>query len=316
MISDPLLAPALRSGDTIALVAPSHPGDQQRIEAASQFLRHREYGVEVMAHSSGSYHYLAGRDSERASDLMRAFENPAIAALFCVRGGYGSGRTLDLLDYDVIARHPKAVVGFSDSTALHLGLYARTGLVGFTGCLTDLDLATDPPNPAKHFLHDALWPLLTIARPLGELPISEELGVLRHGVAEGPLVPANLAVLCSLMGTPFAPNLEGCILLVEDVSEYPYRIDRMLTQLRLAGVFSRISGLALGDFTACFEPEEMELSPTLEEIVEDAVGNRDLPILTGVPYGHLPRRLVLPIGGAARMTTDPASLSMTAPTVR
>lgn len=293
-VGDPLRPRALRPGDTVALVAPSRPSDPELLDRAAGYLENRGFRVARGRHVHDRYHYLGGRDADRARDLMEAFLDDRVAALLCARGGFGTGRVVDLLDYDAIAAHPKAVVGFSDSTGLHLALYARTRLVGFTGALADFDLGGDRPDP---LLEDWLWRLLTALEAPGPLPTGPAgLTVWRRGSATGPLVPANLALLCSLLGTPYAPRLEGAVLLLEDVSEFPYRVDRMLTQLRLAGVLGGLSALVLGVFQDCFAPPEMDRSPTLEELVIDAVGGYDLPVVSGVEYGHRHPRAVLPVG--------------------
>lgn len=300
----------LSPGDGIALIAPSRPASPKLVSSSTTYLEDRGYRVVHGAHLCDEYHYLAGRDRDRAGDIMEAFRDPGVAALFCARGGYGSGRVLDCLDLDAIARHPKIVVGFSDTTGLHLGLYARTGLVGFTGALADIDLAAPPVEP---LLEDSLWRCLCRPEPLGDIPTAAgELEVLRPGRGTGPLVPANLALLCSLLGTPFAPDLGGAILLIEDVGEYPYRIDRMLTQLRLAGILDSLSALVLGQFSDCFIPEEMDQSPSLEEMILDLTPP-SLPILAGFPYGHARRRMVLPIGVLAALDTEGPSLSLCEP---
>ena len=269
------------------------------MDAATGYLEARGYRVRRGAHLHDRYHYLGGRDTDRTRDLMQAFLDDDVSALLCVRGGFGTGRLLEHLDYDAIAAHPKAVIGFSDTTGLHLALYARAGLVGFTGTLADTDLGQPPPEP---LLEGTLWHLLTSNQALGPLPATAE-GPLawRAGRARGPLVPANLSLLCSLLGTPYAPPLDGAVLLLEDVWEAPYRIDRMFTHLRLAGVFDRISGLALGVFEHCFVPTEMADSPSLEEIVLDAIGDRRLPVVAGLEFGHRRRRAVLPVGVPARL---------------
>lgn len=291
----PTLKPAaLRTGSTIALVAPSRPSDPDRVVAAVAWLESHGFCVRRDAAIHDRYHYLAGGDADRARRVMEAFEDDEVAALLCVRGGFGTGRMIDLLDYDVIRRHAKAVVGFSDSTGLQLALYARAGLVTFTGALADTDLGRPQVDP---LVGRSLLRLLQDPEPLGLLPATDQgLACLQSGTASGPLVAANLALLCSLLGTPYAPHLDGAVLLLEDVSEAPYRIDRMLTQLRLAGVFERISALVLGVFHDCFVPTDMAASPTLDEIVVDAVGGNRLPIVAGVGYGHITTRTVLPVG--------------------
>lgn len=317
-MTDPCLrAPALRPGDTIALISPSRPSDPSRLTAAVSWLEERGYQVRAqdLERVQRSYHYLGGTDQERADHVMSAFLDKEVAALLCVRGGFGTGRMLDRLDYGAIAAHPKPVIGFSDSTGLQLALYARTGLVSLTGALADTDLGR---RPVDELVDESLWRLAERPEPFGSVAAhGSTLVSLRPGRAEGRLVAGNLALLCSLMGSPYQPPLDGAVLLVEDVAEAPYRVDRMLTQLRLAGIFDRIHGLALGTFADCFVPEEMEDSPTLAEIVDDAVGDRDLPVLGGVAYGHTRRRSVLPIGPQAVMDVgaDASQLTIVEPAV-
>ena len=304
-----LRPPALRPGDTIALVAPSRPSDPCRLLAAIGCLENRGYHVRCCPHIHAQYFYLAGTDGDRARDVMDAFLDDEVRGILCVRGGFGTGRMVDLLDYDAISSHPKAVVGFSDSTGLQLALYARTGLVTFTGALADTDLGGESVDP---LLGDGLWRLLEEPQAMGPLPAhGDRLTVIRSGKAEGPLVAANLALLCSLLGTPYAPCLNGAVLLIEDVSEAPYRVDRMLTQLRLAGVFAELAGLVLGSFQDCFVPTEMATSPTLEEMVVDAVGDCSIPVIGGVAYGHMRRRTVLPIGVSTTVDGDAGTVVVT-----
>jgi muramoyltetrapeptide carboxypeptidase len=286
--------PALQPGDTIALVAPSRPSDPCRLAGAISWLEHRGYRVRRASHIHDEYFYLAGADEDRARDVMDAFLDDGIAGILCVRGGFGTGRMVDLLDYDAIAAHPKVFIGFSDSTGLQLALYARAGLVTFTGALADTDLGS---ASVDSLLENSLRRLVEQKHPLGPLPAdSDTLEIWHAGKAAGPLVAANLALYCSLLGTRYSPCIDGSVLLLEDVSEAPYRVDRMLSQLRLAGVFDRLAALVLGTFRDCFQATEMASSPTLEEIVLDAVGQADLPIMSGVAYGHMQRRTVLPIG--------------------
>ncbi len=296
----------LQPGDRIAVVAPSGPVVPERLKAGMAYLEGRGYVVRPGKHLFDCHHYLAGCDADRAADLLEAFADPQIRAVFCARGGYGTGRLLDRLDYDQIAAHPKIILGFSDTTGLHLALWARAGLVCFTGGLVSLDLAgeRDP------FTEEWLWRTLTTPGPLGRLPLGDQVQVIRPGRATGPLLGGCLALLCSVLGTPYAPDLRGAILLLEDVGEYPYRLDRMLNQLRLAGVLERLGGLVLGQFKDCFTPEEMEHSPPLEEMVLELTEGLEIPILAGAPYGHWARRLVLPLGVEAMLDTSIPQLSI------
>ncbi len=303
-----LLKPGpLQPGDLIALVGPSGPAPRERLEAGIAYLEGRGYRVRPGRHLFARHHYLAGTDQQRAEDLREAFADPQVRAVFCARGGYGTGRLLDRLDYAAIAANPKIVLGFSDTTGLHLALQARCGLVCFTGGLVSMDLAgeRDP------FTEEWLWRTLTSKTPLGALPLGEEFKVLRPGRAAGPLRGGCLSLLCSLMGTEYVPELKGAILLLEDVDEYPYRLDRMLNHLRLAGVLKDIGGLVLGQFKDCFKPEERGHSPDLAKMVMELTEGLDLPVVTGVPYGHFKRRLVLPLGVQAVLDTALPELRLT-----
>lgn len=301
------LRPApLRPGDLIALVGPSGPAPRERLETGIAYLEGRGYRVRPATHLHARHHYLAGRDEQRAADLRAALADPEVRAVVCARGGYGTGRIVDRLDYGAVAADPKIVLGFSDTTGLHLALQARTGLVVFTGGLLSMDLGgeRDP------FTEEWWWRALTTAGPLGSLPLGDEFRVLRPGRAAGPLRGGCLSLLCSLLGTPYVPDLRGAILLLEDVDEYPYRLDRMLNQLRLAGVLESIGGLVLGQFKDCFTPEEMSRSPDLEEMVMELTAGLDLPVVAGLPYGHFPARLVLPLGVRAVLDTALPELSL------
>ena len=298
----------LEPGDLVALVAPSRPASERGTREAAAYLEQLGYRVEISPSIHDRHYYLAGTDETRAAELNRVFAAPEIRAVFCARGGFGSGRLLDRLEYDAVRSDPKVVAGFSDSTALLLALYSRARLAVFNGALADFDLGKrrDP------LVEASLWPLVTSPEPLGEVPeAAESMGVVRPGTARGPLVPANLALLCSLLGTPFFPPLDGALLVLEDIEEYPYRIDRMLNQLRLAGVFERLGGLLFGQFRDCFTAEEMEEAPTLAELALEHTRGTDFPIVAGLPFSHFARRLVLPVGVRAELDTSVPSLKIT-----
>jgi len=304
----PIKPPALTDGGQIAIVAPARPSSTDLLPAARAYFEGRGYRVTEGEHVFDRHHYLAGTDVDRAQDLMAAFEDPQVEAIFCARGGYGSGRLLSLLDYDCVASNPKTLVGFSDTTALQLALYQRSGLVSFSGVLADIDLARPEPDP---LVERSLWLALTSPEPLGNLGVTTPLRVLQEGSrqAVGPLIPANLAVLCSLVGTPYLPDLSGAILVLEDVDEHPYRLDRMLNQLRLADILPRLSGLVFGEFKDCFVGNKTD--PDLEELAMEATRGLDLTVVSGFPYGHHARRLVVPIGIAATIRVEDRALHVT-----
>ena len=305
MSRPPIVKPrALNDGALIAIVAPARPAATELLPVARSYLEQRGYSVVLGEHLFDHHqHYLAGTDTDRAQDLMVAFADPQIEAIICARGGYGSGRLLSLLDYDLITENPKILVGFSDTTALQLALYHQCGLVSFSGALADIDLSRPQPDP---LVEESLWLALTNRNALGDLkPHAEHsLRTVQEGshAAAGPLIPANLAVLCSLIGTPYMPDLKGAILLLEDVGEQPYRLDRMLNQLRLADILRGLHGLVLGEFRDCFE--EGDTNPDLEELVLNATLGLDLTVALGFPYGHHARRMVVPLGIAAAVEGD------------
>ena len=271
------------------------------------YLQQRGYSVKPGRHLFQRYKYLAGRDDERVADLMEAFSDGRTRAVFCARGGYGCSRLLDRLDYDKIARNPKILLGHSDTTALHLALYARLGLVGFTGALATLDLGA---GSRTSFTQGSLWRTLTSTAPLGALP-ARSMQVLAPGRARGRLLGGCLSLLCSLLGTPFLPDFKGAILLLEDIGERPYQIDRMLNQLRLAGILSQVSGIVLGQFKDCFTGPRKACSLTLAQIVKDLARDLRIPIVAGFPYGHFRRRFVLPLGVSAILDTTVPGLHLT-----
>lgn len=223
--------------------------------------------------------YLAGGDSERAAALNEAFQDPEVRAIFCARGGYGSARLLPLLRDDLVAADPKVVFGFSDITGLLAGLFRRCGLVAFHGPVA----ATFSGDRAER-------------RRLGELLFSDRVPVLgggrtlQPGKAEGPVVGGNLSVLCGLLGTPFFPETEGCILFLEEVNEPLYKIDRMLTQLRLGGILDRVVGVALGNLTGCGPAGDVE------DLVRERLNRPHIPLAAGLPAGHGPVNLPFPLG--------------------
>ena len=224
MSPQPLKPPALSEGGQIAIVAPARPSTADQLAATRAYLEGRGFRVWEGKHVFDHHHYLAGADTDRAQDVMAAFENPQIEAIICARGGYGSGRLLPFLDFESIASNPKILVGFSDTTALQLALYHRSRLVSFCGALADTDLSGPARDP---LVEESLWLALTNTEPLCRLGVVTPLRILQEGsrAPVGPLIPANLAVLCSLLGTPYMPDLSGVILLLEDVDEHPYRLD-------------------------------------------------------------------------------------------
>jgi muramoyltetrapeptide carboxypeptidase len=306
----PLKPPRLRRGDVIGIVAPASPLlDPARLDRGIRYLEGLGYRVEPGRHLQSRNGFFAGPDTDRATDLNTMAADPRVRAVFCLRGGYGSARLLPRLDYRAFRRDPKILVGFSDLTALQLALWHKVGLVTFSGPLVGVELA----NPPTSFTEEHFWRLLTSKRKpgLAPHPRARNLKSLKPGVASGRLLPANLALLLSLLGTPFAPNLRDALLVVEDVGEHLHRIDRMFTQLHLAGILRRLAGLVLGTFAHCQNADSRSPRVSLRRVLLDAASNVAGPVATGLAYGHQANRVTLPVGTQAHLDSRHGTLSLT-----
>ena len=312
---DPLYPRALRRGDTIALVVPASPVPREPIERAITRLEAMDFRIKTYSDLYREYGYLAGKDDLRANELMQAFADEEVSAVFAARGGNGVTRLLDMLDYEVIRQHPKIFVGYSDMTALHSALHNKTGLVTFHG-----------PHPKdgigvaegmSELTARTYWRTL-LADEYGdddgfEVPLTEtecdSIETMVSGKARGRLVGGNLALVGAVMGTPFEVETSGNILLLEDINEQPYRIDRMLSQLKLAGKLDELAGMVLGQFTDCSAPEG-EASLTLEEILDFHLGSLGVPVLRNFPTGHCRDNATLPLNAEVELDADRRTITL------
>lgn len=291
--------PGLRPGDPIAIVAPAGPFDRAGFDAGVRVLAERYRPV----FDEGCFartRYLAGDDARRLDELSAALAGDRARAVFAARGGYGAMRLLAKLRVAGVA--PRLVVGFSDITALHAALQAA-GWISVHGPVVT-QLGTQP-----HAVVERLVALLeSPATPAPPIPGTPLVG----GVAEGPLLGGNLSVFTRLLGTPFLPDLAGAVLLLEDVSERPYRLDRMWTHLALAGVFDRVRGIALGEFTDCDEPGGEYRAA---EVLAGLAAEVGLPCLAGLPIGHGAENVPVPLGVRVRLDADAGTLGFLEPAV-
>jgi len=294
-----LKPPALKKGDVIGIVSPaSSPDDFTRIEQGVKYLESLGYRVKLGKHIFKRYGYLSSTDDERADDLNEMFADEKVKAIICVRGGYGTPRLLDKVDYNLIKKKPKIFVGYSDITALQLAIFKKTGLVTFSGPM----LAVDIYSNFDSFAEDFFWRILTSREKKIEIknPNGVELNTLKSGKATGTLLGGNLSLIASIMGTKYQPSFNGSVLVIEDIGEQPYRIDRYLSQLKNSGVLYKINACILGQFTDC-APKEPEKSLTLEQIFNDYLGNLRIPVISNLSYGHIPQKLTLPLGARVRV---------------
>lgn len=313
----PVLPKALRAGDRVAVVAPASPLPRERKADLERGLeRLRQWGLrpEMLPNALAATGYLAGKDADRAADLQKAMSEARYRAVFCLRGGYGCTRLLPRLDFAPLARDPKPIVGFSDVTALLAAVWAKTGIVGFHG-----PMVAESRKSAMGAAAGKLQRTLVTGGVPGALPLppgETPPHVLRPGTAEGPLVGGNLSLVQSLVGTPWEIETRGALLFLEDIDEKPYRLDRMLTQLRHTGALERAAGIVLGDFTYGDLPRE-EVQRTTTRVFRDVLGDLRKPIAYAFPFGHRDRSWTLPFGGAARLRAEdpgaPAKLELLGP---
>jgi muramoyltetrapeptide carboxypeptidase len=285
----------LKHGDVIGIISPaSSPDNFSKINRGVEYLEKIGYRVEIGKNVGTSEGYLAGSDSQRLSDLHDMFKNKNVNAIFSIRGGYGSGRLLDQIDYNLIGKNPKIFVGYSDITALQMAFFAKTGLVTFGGPM----VAVDFHDEISPFTEEVFWRTITSNKKIGRIqnPRKEKFYLLNKGRGQGRLLGGNLSVLTSLIGTEYLPKLKDSILLLEDVNEAPYRIDRMLNQLRIAKILKNVKGIILGYFVDCTENDPAKQTFSLNEVIIEYFQNSKLPVLYNVKHGHIKENITIPYG--------------------
>ncbi|MBO4852209.1 MAG: LD-carboxypeptidase [Schwartzia sp.] len=310
----PLRGAALRPGDCIGVLAPGFYDDKDDYAEATAILEAQGYRLKFAPSCTAREGYFAGPDSLRASDINRMFLDDEVKAIICLRGGYGAARLLDKLDYQAIADHPKALIGFSDATALHAALWEKCRLATIHGPVL-CSLRKRNAYALQQFLAG-----ISSAAPLGELklPPGEKMRTVVAGEAEGVIIGGNLTVVASLAGTPYELKGDGALLLLEEDGEDSYRIDRMLNQLWQNGLLQRVNGILLGDF---FDTDD-DLAPgdyTTEEVLTYYANLCGKPVIKGVPSGHGSDNAFLPLGvhvvmrarpdGTASLVFDEAALT-------
>lgn len=285
-----LLPGRLLPGDTIGIVAPAGPFDRKEFGRGVEALKAMGFLIVVPDDIYIKNGYLAGPDIHRANLINTFFADRKIKAIICARGGFGSMRILSLLDFELIKKNPKIFIGFSDISAILSVLYTKCGFVVFHGpMVTSLGDASRKTMEA----------LLAAVSSDAMLAIRPKTGItIRHGLASGPVAGGNLTTLCHLVGTSFEPGLKGHLLLLEDKGEPCYRIDRMLTHMKLAGCFDDLAGLVLGSFKNCGPISE------IVEIVDNLFKDDNIPILAGFEVGHGKNNITIPIGLNATVDAD------------
>jgi muramoyltetrapeptide carboxypeptidase len=324
----PIFPKALAAGDTIMFIAPAGNLDKPRNQLAKKRLEELGFNVRFPKSLFRKRGYLAGTDEQRAAEIMAAFRDPEVDAIFPGTGGYGTTRIVDDLDYQAIQRNPKILVGFSDITGLHIAITQKTGLVTFHSPNPQYGLGSDDnlyPWAARWF-----WRAL-LAKEYGSEPgysilvkptaaqLSKEYALyygvptavtMVPGTARGRLIGGNLSVIHALMGTPFEIQTDGKILFLEDVGEDPYRIDRMLSTLKLSGKFDHVAGIILGHFTRRKDEEPWSDDWSMNNVLDDFFAKLGVPVLNQFPIGHVPYNTTLPVGAAAELNATAGTIRL------
>ena len=297
----------LNKNDVIGIISPaSSPEELTRVERGVKYLESLGYRVKVGANVGKNHGYLAGSDNERVDDLHSMFKDKNIKAIFTLRGGYGSFRLLDKIDYRIIRNNPKIFVGYSEITSLQMAFLEKANLITFAGPMVAVDFY-DEVSP---YTNEYFWAAITSNKKLGKLkyPENQKLPYLQKGIASGRLIGGNLAVFAALLGTEYFPNLTGKILMIEDVGELPYRVDRMFNQLRLSGTLKKVKGIILGRFVDCHEHDPNKKTLTLGEVISDYVGALKIPSIYTFPHGHIKDFVTIPFGLKVNMNATRGSV--------
>jgi len=303
----------LLSGDLIGLITPASPvADETKIEKATAYLEKLGYKVAVGKNVGKKWGYLAGTDEERLEDLHSMFKNKEVKAVICLRGGYGTPRITDKIDFKLVAKNPKIFVGYSDNTAIQMAMMRKTGLVTFAGPMAAVDLCGE----VNRFAEEFFWRVLTSNKKIGRLilPENAQLKTITKGKMKGRIVGGNLALITAMMGSGLLPKFEENILMLEDVGEPPYRIDRMLNQLRVSDVFNKVEGVLLGQFTDR-EPKDDDPTLTFEEVIEHYFAGLKIPVVSEFPHGHIKEKVTVPFGIEVKINADKNSVEYLEPAV-
>jgi muramoyltetrapeptide carboxypeptidase len=290
-----IIPPPIQHGDAIGIVAPASAVDPSLTQQAIALVTQQGYIPVLGKAIYDQYGYLAGSDDARYNDLTQMFADPDIKAIFCLRGGYGTLRIASRLDYRLICHHPKWLIGYSDITTLLLAVYQQTTMLSIHG-----PMLAELPQSNNTSWWQTLWTMLAHPTRCITYPSTKKAHCLFPGRANGPIIGGNLSLVTASLGTPFEIDTEGKILFLEEVGEHPYRIDRMLTQLRLAGKLQSANGIIFGHVTACDPPKNKPSIPLLEMLAEQMqlVGK---PAYIGFPAGHSLPNVPILIGAPAKM---------------
>lgn len=307
--------PRLKVGDTVGLISPASPINAADIDPVVQTLASLGLKAKLGKHILDRYGDIAGKDSDRAFDINQMFADTSVSAILPMRGGWGCNRILPLLDYDLIQQHPKIIIGYSDITSLLLAIYARCGFVTFHGPVGTSTWNSFSVDYLKGIIFDRK--AVTLQNPINGDNINSttiKVETITPGKARGRLIGGNLSVLTAMMGSAYLPSWEQKILFLEDIGEDIYRVDRMLTQLKLAGILQQISGFIFGQCTNCTAGKD-ERSLPLQEVLLNHIQPLGIPAWYGSMIGHIKDKFTLPVGVLVEINANTGTIQMLEPAV-
>lgn len=293
----------LERGDAVGVIAPASPPVAERLDKAVEYLKELGLRVKLGRAVGKRCGYLAGTDEERVNDLHEMFQDPDVKAVICACGGYGTGRIAERIDYDIIRNHPKIFWGYSDITFLHIAIQQCTGMITFHGPMLSSDIGKEDVHPLTKRSFQQLFHSMTLSLTEDVSPLE----TIVKGKAKGRLIGGNLALLVTTLGTPFEIDTREKLLFIEDIDEEPYRIDRMLNHLKMAGKLSDAAGVLLCDFHDCI-PKKRDESLMLKDIIQDYIVPEGKPALSGFKIGHSSPNNAIPIGAEGVLDADKKQL--------
>ncbi len=305
----------LPANGKIGITAPAFPPDAEKLRKGIDYLLGLGYEIDMGGSLTATHGFFAGSDELRLNELHRMFADPAIDAIICARGGWGTLRLLDQLDYQLIRSNPKMLVGYSDITTLQLAFWQKAGIPSFSGPMAAVEMGSGIlPFTSRHFWGQIKNPESAYSISLNE---KEETAVevWHQGTATGTLLGGCLSMVSHQLGTPYSPDYTGAILFLEDVGEEAYKIDRYLAHLRQAGVFEQIAGLIVCDFLDCDDSNEARKHIPVGDVLKEYFSNMNIPVISGFLYGHGMKKISMPIGVNAALDTKEQTLTFENPFV-
>lgn len=300
-----LKPPKINPGDTIGLVAPGGIITEEELKESKDNLEKLEFNVVYTENIMARHGYFAGTDKLRASDLNEMFNRKDVNGIVAARGGYGCSRILPLIDYEIIKKNPKVLLGYSDITALLFGIFLKTGLITFHG---PVGISTFNDFSVENMKRVLIYPSDNLCLYNDINDETDPPYVVRSGKASGKLIGGNLSIVVSLIGTEYDVDYADKILFLEDTDEKPYRIDRMLTQLIEAGKFNNLAGIVLGKFNDCEDEDPHSFS--LKEVLFDRLYNLNIPVIYGMSFGHITNKFTLPFGINAELNVNNKTITL------